>query len=115
MEKDFSTKACSGKPRGDGFTLKEGRFSLDIRKTFFMMRVVRHGNRLSREVVDALSQKRSRLDGALSNLIKLKMSLPMAGGWTISLKGPLQPKPFYDAVIVMPSVSVTLMIMTVPV
>ncbi|KFQ85926.1 hypothetical protein N337_04515, partial [Phoenicopterus ruber ruber] len=51
--------------------LKEGRFRLDIRKTFFMMRVVRHWNRLLREVVDALSLEvfKARLDGALSNLI----------------------------------------------
>lgn len=32
--------------RGKGFKLKEGRFKSDIRKTFFTMRVMRHGNRL---------------------------------------------------------------------
>ncbi|KFR16566.1 hypothetical protein N306_06097, partial [Opisthocomus hoazin] len=55
----------------NGCKLKEGRFRLDIRKKFFTMRVVKHWNRLPREVVDApsLAVFRARMDGALSNLV----------------------------------------------
>ncbi|KAK4826832.1 hypothetical protein QYF61_011640 [Mycteria americana] len=68
--------------RGNGFKLKEGRFRLDLRKKLFTLRVVKPWPRLPREVVDAASLEtfKVRLDGALSNLLELKMSLPMAGG-----------------------------------
>ena len=75
------TTARSDGTRDSSFKLKDGRFRLDIRKKFFTVRVVRHWHRLPRESVDApsLAVFRARLDGALANLVKWKVSLPVAG------------------------------------
>jgi len=65
------------------------------------MRVVKPWPRLPREAVDApsLETLRARLDGALSNLIQVKMSLLTAEAldWMAST-GPFQPKPFSDSI-----------------
>ena len=65
-------RAANTRTRGNGFRLEERRFRLN-RKRLFKIRVMRHWNRLPREVVDASSLEtcKARLDGALSNLIEL--------------------------------------------
>ena len=65
--------------RGDGFRLGEGRFRVDIRKKFLTVRAVRHWNRLPRETecLPSLGAFKSRLDGAVSNLLYREVSLPI--------------------------------------
>ena len=69
-DKLFS-RVCCNRTKGNGFKLKEVRLRLDKRKKFLTMRVVKHWNRLPREVVDAPSLEtfKVRLNGALNNLI----------------------------------------------
>ena len=54
----------SNRTRGNGFTLRQGRFRLDIRRKFTQR------NRLPKEVVDApsLDAFKARLDVALGSL-----------------------------------------------
>ena len=88
------TRAWGDKTWGDGFKLKERRIRLDLRKKFFTLRVVRAWPRFPREAVAApsLAVLKARLDGALSNLVWWKMSLPMAWGWNqMSFKVPSSP------------------------
>lgn len=69
------------------------------------MPVVEHWNKLPREVVDAPSLKtfKIRLDGAVSNLIWLKMSLHIAEGSDLmAFKCPFQPTLIYESMIHVP-------------
>jgi len=69
-DKLFS-RACCDRTRGNVFKLEEGRFRLEVRKKLFTMRVVKHWNKLPREVLNApsLETLKVRLNGAPSNLI----------------------------------------------
>ncbi|KFP65336.1 hypothetical protein N322_12163, partial [Cariama cristata] len=55
----------------NGSKLHQGRFRLGIRKHFLTERVVKHWNRLPREVVNApsLSVFKRQLDNALNNIL----------------------------------------------
>ena len=79
---DIFSRICCNKTRSNGFKLRESTFRLDIRKKISMMRVVKRWHRLPREAVDTpfLETCKSSLDGALSNLVWLKMSLLTVGG-----------------------------------
>jgi len=64
------------------------------------MRLVKHWHRLPREAgaAPSLAVFKAMLDGALSNLVWWKVSLPIAGGLEPDdLQGPFQPKPFCDS------------------
>uniref|UniRef100_A0A8B9BRL7 Reverse transcriptase domain-containing protein n=1 Tax=Anser brachyrhynchus TaxID=132585 RepID=A0A8B9BRL7_9AVES len=68
---DLFSVNTSDRTHGNGVKLRQGKFSLDIRKRFFTKRVVAHWNRLPSEVVTApsLSEFKKHLDCALSHMV----------------------------------------------
>ena len=64
-------RICYDRIGANGFRLKEEILMLGIRKTFFLITVVRHWTGLPRGVVNALflGTLKVRIDQALSNLI----------------------------------------------
>ena len=68
---ELSSVGSRDRTPGKGSKLRQGRLRLDVRKRFFTERVVRHWNRLPREVAGApsLSVFKRHLENTCNNML----------------------------------------------
>lgn len=99
MKEVVFTKAWSYRTRGNSFKPKDVRFRLDMKRKYFMMRLVRHCNTFSRNAVDVLQQEvlKVRSDEALSKVNVVEYVSDCCTGvdlrWSLSTQNILW---FYD-------------------
>ncbi|KAJ7407879.1 hypothetical protein WISP_124056 [Willisornis vidua] len=76
VETSLFSQATSNKTRRHSLELCKGRLRLDIRRSFFMERVVKHWNELTTKTVESPSKEvfKKKLDMALSAVIWLTRS-----------------------------------------
>lgn len=71
VEVSLFSRVTSDRTRGNGLMLNQGRHKLDTRKRLLMEKLVKHWNRLHREVVESLylTAFKRRIDVALRDVV----------------------------------------------